>query len=295
MATEQEDNAIKALDALGGLETRQTPYLGITEQTSEEAPEEPTEVVNTPEPEVTPEVKESKTQHYAKMQQLEKANWQYQQKIKELETRQTAQPEDPWELLKANGVSEDDIFNRWLSRQENQEPPDEQSQIKTELDNMKKQGQAQLDQLRKAQEQTMLQNEHNKFVQLLNTDKERWELVSAFQNKGSFNDALKTAQQYLEQTGEAPNIDVILDSLESVYEKQIEEQMNHYQSLSKVKKFMPTEEKQIVVDEMKALSDSAPLSPSMSPRGTTSTPAPEKSITAMDRFNNAIRAIAESE
>lgn len=225
-------------------------------------PEEPEAQETQEQPQETQEVQETQeeasvSEFYAKLVekdkkifQLEKALKAQQQSSPDVDLRELAKEEGgAFKVLTELGLSPESFIDAWVGndREEDKTPTVEDPRVdrlEKELAEFKKR---EVEQAQAAEYHAQMA-----FVDDVIKKSDRWEAIGALKEEGSYQYVIQVAQQAFNETGQVPDMELLLDHVESELEEHAEQKAGRYLGINKIKsKFVPAEEKVVQKEERK--------------------------------------------
>jgi len=224
-SAERMENAMKAMDdpTTVGIHTDEVEEV-IKEQELATPAEEP---------------KESKSEYYANLTKKDKELRQLKQELKKYQEGKDYKKmatEDPMSVLTELGIPLDKIIDAW-TKTPTTENNEEKSANKDllEVGKIKKE----LEELKQYQQRVEFDQAVNKELlridKMVNESVDKYELISAFKDEGSYEFVLEQAADYYKNEGITPDITVVLDAVEQYFEAIHNERIEKLQKLNKFK------------------------------------------------------------
>jgi len=225
-------------------------------QTQEEAKEEPKE--------------DSKSQFYAQLVQKDREIYQLKKALKEHQQNpqdniKELAKKDPTAALKELGILPDDLLDIWSKDSEPLEEKQDDPRFK-KLEELE----TKIQQLEEEKKQKELEGQYVQQLQWLDkviTDSgDKWELIGALKGEGSYQYVLQVAQHIFNDTGQIPQMDMILDHVEADLEEQYGNRVGQYLQINKIKSRLPKEEPKVAVEKKQQVTLSNDLAAETTPQ-----------------------------
>lgn len=285
-AAQRFDNAIKIFD---GEKIEPTETQPEAQQEPEQEPEQKEEKLN-------------KTEYYARMVEKDKEIRQLKSKLKELESGNTTDvrrlaQENPLKALDELGIGLEQILDAWVNDGSQTAEPannfankgDEVESIRRELEEFKQSQQ-------QHQIQAQMNAEFNKIHEVASQNPEKWELVGALKDNGSYQLVFDTAVEMYKLNQEVPSYTDVLDAVEQHLEETYSQEFDRFQQLNKFKnRFNIQQERQQAQErqQVKPIESYNPApQPTLASSFSSDTPLP-RSLNEDERFDRALKLLDE--